>query len=682
MAIIDFLQAEWVKSPNLGEDFLIARDGSRVTKSSYQPDENVRNTTSMIINSFNWADLAMRKPRREYNDYSTLTRMMYDQMAFNIYQPNNGQAIESDITQGWKSNAIRPIIRNKVISIAAHTTARMLFPKWFAYDEQSEEQEKAAMIMRDLTEWASEQNDYDRNTLHAVINACVNPASIVHLEYVNAYRTIKTEKENGKWKTEEILDESQSGFRLTQVPVDELYVADFYTEDIQNQSYVIWRRVQSYQTMQAKYGKHENFKYVKPGMQVVYNDPNVGFYEVYDSNLRQSLCEEVIFYSKPLDLQIVLVNGVMLSDYDQPNPRMDKQYPFIKFYYEPFDEGRAFYGKSLAFKMQPDADIINTLYPMIIDGTYLNIFAPMVVAGEETIGTDVMIPGAITTLTNPESTVVPIRAAQDIRQGMETLFKVEESINQSSQSPILQGQSQVGSQTAYEISKQEQNAKTVLGPFIKMVGSYVKQYGNLIKSDILQYITLPEVDKIVDNGELIYQTIIVHDRQVDGGKKSRKIKFDLSIPEELSEEKELEMSYDVLEEQGGEDSGQEIAKVNPQLFRELKYMCVVSPDVINPMSDDLERAFGLEVFDRSIQYAQVAVNTGDAPVDLELVYKDFVLSNYPKSQKDVNKYIKKEEPLEVNGQQLQPAGQPPMPGQPQVGGSPLNAMKNNFLSTK
>jgi hypothetical protein len=67
---------------------------------------------------------------------------------------------------------------------------------------------------------------------------------------------------------------------------------------------------------------------------------------------------------------------------------MDKNYPFIAFKYENFDEGLAFYGKSLAFKMQPDADIINTLYPMIVDGTYLNIFSPLIVAGEEEIGAE------------------------------------------------------------------------------------------------------------------------------------------------------------------------------------------------------------------------------------------------------------------------------------------------------
>jgi hypothetical protein len=321
---------------------------------------------------------------------------------------------------------------------------------------------------------------------------------------------------------------------------------------------------------------------------------------------------------------------------------------------------------------------------MIIDGTYLSIMPPLIIAGEEEIGADVVVPGAATTLQNPETTVIPLRVAQDIRQGMETLFKVEDSINQSSQDPAMAGQNTPGNTTAYEISKIEQNAQTILGLFTKMIGSYVKQTGKLLISDILQYLTVPEVDKIIDNGELIYKTFIVHDRQADGGKKDRRIKFDLNLPEEVDEKEELDMSYDILEEQGGEGD-QELYKVNPAMFRNLKYMATVSPDVITPMSDDLERAFGLELFDRAIQAPNLGV-----PIDMELIFKDFLLSLYPKARNDVNKYFKKPEvntpdQLMQQAMQGQQAGQQ-MGQQPAMAGAgqpnPMTAMNNNFLTNK
>jgi hypothetical protein len=168
--------------------------------------------------------------------------------------------------------------------------------------------------------------------------------------------------------------------------------------------------------------------------------------------------------------------------------------------------------------------------------------------------------------------------------------------------------------------------------------------------DILQYLTIPEVDKIIDNGELVYKTFIVNDRQTQDGKKSRKINFDLNMPKEMDDDEYLEASYDVLEEQGGNESKVELFRANPTLFRNLKYKCAVVADTLNPMSDDLERAFGLESFDKSIQAAQVGVS-----VDLEATYKDFILNNYPKSKDDPDKYIKKQE-----------LGVPQIPGMPQI----------------
>jgi hypothetical protein len=642
------LRAELLK---LAPDAMSAVKGAAPLPSEYAPTQAEKDRLSIILDSFRWGDIIMRKPRREFNDLSTLTRMMVDQMAFNNYQPNNAQAPEGDLINSWKSHALKPVARNKVISVAAHITAKLLFPKVFAYNEQSELQHDTATVMRELIEFASNQNDYGKHTLSAVINACVNPASFIHVEYANAYRTVKKEKgSDGKWKEEQIIDEDNSGFRLTQVPCDELYVANFYEPDIQRQNYLIWRRVQGYDIMAAKYGKSKNFKYVKAGYQLLYNDANSTFYEVYDSNLRSSLCEEIIFYSKPLDLQIAVVNGVMMDDPDQPNPRLDKAYPFIAFGYEPFDEGRSIYHKSLIFKMQPDADIVNILYQLIIDGTYLSVMPPMLIAGEQSIDSDVIIPGLVTTTFDSNASIVPIRAAQDIAVGQSLLNEVEKSLSETS----IQELDFSHKQTAFAMNSQLNQQQILLGPFTEAIKSYVRQYGKLIKSDILQYLTIADVNRILDDGELVYKTII------NSGKgKTKKIKFDASLPDkELSDDEQLDSSFNVLEEQGGHKSNVELYKVNPKLFNDSKFEIMVNPDVLNPMSDDLERAMGLEIFDKAIEGAQAGV-----AVDLNEIFKDFVLENYPKSNLDPDKYIKDQQ-QQIAGLP-QPQQQPQQPGQPQ-----------------
>ena len=177
--------------------------------------------------------------------------------------------------------------------------------------------------------------DYSSTGLYATINALVEPASIVYTDYSETYRKVKSEKgDDGKWHWTEVLDETLSGFQDAIVPVDELYIENFYEHDIQKQGWLIWRRVHNYSLMEAKYGHLPNFQYVKPGVQIIYDDANRLFYEVYDSSMRGEMCEEIIYWNRTNDLKIIMVNGVMLTAYDNPNPRQDKLYPFTKFGYE------------------------------------------------------------------------------------------------------------------------------------------------------------------------------------------------------------------------------------------------------------------------------------------------------------------------------------------------------------
>jgi len=282
-----------------------------------------------------------------------------------------------------------------------------------------------------------------------------------------------------------------SGFQATIVPVNELYIENFYEHDIQKQGWLIWRRVKNYSLLKSQYEKkYKNFKYVTPGVQVIYNDANQTFYPVYDSNMRGEMCEEIIYWNRNMDLKIIMVNGVMLTEYDNANPRIDKLYPFDKFGFELFDEGKCFYYKSLAFKLQQDANIVNTLYPMIIDGTYLNVMPPMILNGGETIEADVIVPGAVTTLKSKDAQLQPVQLANNLQAGMNTLMEIEKSVEESSEEPSISTNRQT---SAYEVSVRKQQQEIMMGIFIDMIGSHVVQFGKLLKGDILQYLTIADV---------------------------------------------------------------------------------------------------------------------------------------------------------------------------------------------
>lgn len=606
---------------------------------SYQPEGLARERGSLIRACFQLGDVTMQKPRPEFNDLSVIGRDQYDKLQFNAYQSNNGQAVTGDPMNAWRSNAMRPIVRDKCISIAAHATARLIFPKVFAYDEDNEIQEDAAQVMETLMEWSTRQK-WGETSLKVVIEALTSPASILHSEYAEVY------KSNDK------LDETLSGFIDTIVPVDQLYISNFYEPDIQKQDWLIWRRVQSYQLLFQKYGKkYDNFKYVKPGVQYIYNDANQSFYAVYDTNMRQDECEEIIFYHRVLGLQAVMVNGVYLpkaGTEEEQNPREDGLFPFSKFGYQLINN-RCFYYKSLAFYLMQDANIINTVYPMFVDGEYLKRFPPLINRGGEAIRSNVWIPGASVTLSNPQATVEPlvVSTPDSSNSIMKLMEVVEKNITDSSALPV--DQSGNADQTAYAISVQQQQANTILGPFITMISSYVLQYGRLRISDIIQNLTVPEVLEINGNPELVYKSFLLHDKTGN----HKKVEFDYKMPDKMNDKERLKRSYGVLKKQGGPKGKQTLWQANPALFRKMKYEEAISPDVLNPLSEDMERQFGLAQWDRMV--SQVPTGMYDSEETGKLL-----LQLYPKTRKDPDKYLPKQQPQQM---MPQPQGQPMNPMQ-------------------
>jgi hypothetical protein len=614
------------------------QNGKILSKPSvYMPDQKVKDRIALIRNSFAIGYQNQTTPRREFNDLSLISRISNDRMSWNTYQPNDGGGLEGDVQNSWRSNAIKPVVRNKAISVAAHITSKLIFPGVFAQNASDDEDKDAAMVMSSLIEWVAHETKYPKTFLYAVIGALVDPASIMHEEYAEVYRTVRDIDENGKMTEKQVIDEEFSGVIQTPIECDELLIENFYQENIQKQGFLILRKVISYQTALSKYGHYPDFKYVQPGVQTIFNDANQTFYDEYDTNLQGQLVEEVTYWNRSLDLKLTLVDGILLCDPDEPNPRVDKKYPFAKTFYEPFDQGRCFYGKSLVFKMGPDARIINELYPMIVDGTYLSLFPPMVATGAEDIGADVVIPGSVTTFQSADANLKPINSSSNLSAGVTAMMDVTKSLSDSSIDPILQGGQQPGVRTAFEVRRMEDNALIDFKIFIQMIGFMVQDIGALMVGDILQFMTIGQVEEIAgEEDKLKYASYLLPESKTEEGIKSKKIQFTGDMPEEMDDDEKLDASFDVLEEEGGMDSKREIYKVNPDIFRKNKYKILISPDTKSPYSEEVENAFKLEAYDRMI---------ANPLLDQEIVTKDFLLSVYDVSKKDPQKYIKQQQPM-------------------------------------
>lgn len=566
--------------------------------SAYQPKDDEAKVLHAIIDDFRKAWTTMNYPRVEFNDLSIFQRYITDMSSWNTYQQNDGRPALEDKLGGWRSNAIRPVVRNKTITMAAHAVARNISPKIFAYDAQNNIHDDSANAIDSLLTWFKDQADFSYQSVVRLIAALYSPHSIGYTEYSYATTWRKDKKENGSWTYKEVEDDENSGPKHLPIPCDQFFFPNFYEPNLQKQDFVILRRIRSYDECNDQYAGLKNWEFVKPGIHMVMDSANKGFYQVFDPHIQIDQVEEVIYWRKKgramRDVKITMVNGVIVGDCDEKNPRLDGKYPFDKLFYLPINE-RCFSGKSLVFSMQGDARILNTLYQMRIDMGMLDLAPPVVTIGSDKAGANIFVPGMNIAFADENVSMNPLRVATpQAFSSMDNLIeKVETSLSETSQDPTQQGQQQTKTSTAYEISRIEQNASTVLGLFLTMVVKHAIDFGELARGDVLQYCTLADLGKITGN-DLVYKTFFSNK---DG--KTSKVIFDGNMPDTMTPEEKLNLSYALLDQE--KKMGVTLYLSNPKLIRDLKYIQVIDADVVRPRSKDFERVAFNELYDRAIQ---------------------------------------------------------------------------------
>lgn len=648
-----------------------ADDKINVIPSTYTPSELEKQVTSKILADFALGYQTMYRPRQEFNDLSVLQRDQVDSMAFNTYQPNNGEPASGDLANAWRSNAIRPIERNKAISMAAHAAGRLGFLRLQATDADAKPEDAAAMVINSCMDWVNATYFPKEWWLHAVLQSEVSPACIVHHEYRQVFREVKTTRNaDGSWNKKKMLDEANSGFIATIVPTDQIYIENIFEKDIQRQRFVIWRRVQSHDQLEAKYKGRKNWEFVRKGMQLLFNDANQGFYFAYDPNLRGELGEEVLYWTKADGGSFVtMVNGVIIGEADGKNPREDGLFPFAKWFYS-WVRDNYFYGKSLVFAVSHDANIINTLYPVLVDGAILDTMKPMKYIGKDMIGSDVIIPGGTVTMRDPNAKLDPLMPPLATNNLLSAMAEVEKSLDQTANTTPAPA-NRTGNITAYEMSLRDQQVQQDLGPFYaELIGASV-QMTRLVMGDILQYMTVADVEQMQGGKSGIkYKSFLVDLKGGESKAKRRNVQFQ-SLPDELADPvKALKASYDVLKEQGGMNAETEIVKADPVRIRALKYSMIMTDDVLQPKSESVRFKQNQEMLDQIIKTEQVKPGLNN----MEAVVKKLLYSTNPVTARDPESFIS---PPNPQGEQAMP-GVPGMPPLPNPSAAPQPAPQPQF----
>lgn len=605
-------------------------NGNKLSESSYNPPEEIKKLFARAQADYSTAWRLQHRSFDEFDGISLLDRARLDQQTFGAYVG----AIQEPVSKSWRWKGRKNTARNKVIGILAHLISGMLFPFCYAYNEENEEDEMTAKVMRILVEDHLKKADYEMKFLYMVTSALVNPAVHVEVEYVEAMQKIKEKLADGTYKVTEAVDMLLSGIGLNIIPIDQILPADFFTNDIQRQPFMVRVRRISYDEAREIYaGKYfddgvDRFDYVQAGMTriVLAGQEHQTLYDIEWTEADKNFVQEITVQYRPEDLEVTFVGGVFMGEYKDcynSNPFKHRRmsligdewktipvYPYAKTGFEPLDPaGRFYYYKSACFKEFWDDASINRAYQLAQDGMFLDVIKPIFLTGVSKIDQTVMVPGA--TIAMPiGADAKPYSLGPNLTAALEILRTNKDDISESTQDALQSGIAQKGI-TATASLKAEQNAQVILGVFSTMIADLIRQIGELTVDCILLHTTVGEFDATIPEAlNLKYRTIITKTKE--GGKETtNKIEFDASLMGmDLTKEKANDLEWDMYEKAGGANSKQVYWRVNPYKFARTQFGIYIDPSQIVSRSlgtDQLrkERAFNMLLDPRVSPYINV-----------------------------------------------------------------------------
>lgn len=566
--------------------------------SSYQPSADVSEATSIIKKDYAQGHEILTRSWVELNNRSVLDDRDRGQRTFNAFVD---ESIEDPAT-AWQWRGRRSKARNKAIQMHAYMTANYIIPSFMAQNENDEEDRDFSDAMQDVVEWMVYNSNYRDSFLKVSMGMLVNPVTYMSAEYSEVYQKIKEKTDDGIVE-KEVLDEVFSGFNAPIYSADQVLISNAYEQNIQRQRFIIKRRYIDYSEAESKYGEHENFGYVSPGVKAIYAEDGM-FYDVKDDD-HPNLVEEAIYINRRDDTEIPFLNGIYMGTANVNENRIKHRdnrgvpkYNVIPFGYQRINE-HFFYFKSLMNAQYWDDQLLDEQYRLGMNRAFLDTNMPVAVTGVDNPDiSNLVFPSAVAAFANPEAKVTPLLPQANLGNLFNAMQITENSMEEASLSSTAGGQLPDTGTKATAISVAQKNAETILKGVGANLAIAITQYGSLMADIAINHITSPQVDEILGGDlRLKYKTLTLQEKTVDGKQMAKILRFDESLlGVDMSEEEKNERALELLKETGYPKQTKAIYLINPLLFSRLKYLSRIEPAKMFPQSEEYRQAVLSQIY--------------------------------------------------------------------------------------
>jgi hypothetical protein len=349
----------------------------------YEPTEEEIKVRKKVYDDFSvMRDL--RNQRYKYFNDRTLKEFIDDsELRLSNYVPTR----EEQGKEEWQANFSHPVTSNKMNAILASVALDVPEVRIVARNEKNDQSLKRAYIIKNLVKHSYDKDDKEEQVYFEGWETAGKGTCIIY----DGYQKQKAKRKKitsydpytGKVEFTEESIETKNGCVEFIVPLENIFIWNFYIPNIQDQPKLCWVESMGREEAKAEFGKYPNFKFVKDQKKMLSKDIQARyFYEAWASRVKGSSPYEIVrYYNRFNDHHVILANGVVLYDGPMLLGRKQKVYPFAKTVYSLFSAD-FFYGNSLPNKMMGEQDVINALYNMSVDKTYKSMVPSLLIGNQ------------------------------------------------------------------------------------------------------------------------------------------------------------------------------------------------------------------------------------------------------------------------------------------------------------
>jgi hypothetical protein len=566
----------------------------------YQPSDKEHEVVRKVIGSFR-ETYDERNKNLQYFDGRNLIEYIEDSARRFYTNVNKRDGIDD-----WQATIHDPFTHNKVLAFLSKVVK--VLPKGTVLSRGTDDKRKGEILSK-LYDYSEDADDYEEFMIFALFEAIEKGTVICYEGYSKNKRSVRDitgYDEDGEMQIEENEIEENKLFSSI-VPIEEFYPESTSIRNVKDMNYCFWSETMPFTKFQSDYGEYSNAEYVEPFSGDVEGEEVPDHKRNLEATVHEGEVRVIKYYNKQTDEYIIIANTIWLNPLNNevvsPLPWNHKELPFFNIKFDFFGSD-FFYGKSLPDKLKNLQDVLDALTNMMLDQSFLTIFAPILTTGQTNVEEDYLKPGRRINVDtqgmklNESFMKLDLGAPSGWHQYI--LEYMRSIMEESSVDQVSQGVAGVGGRTtAKEIQKASEAVEALLGLFGKMINYGVKRKVRFRVKNIQQFWTdenTPIMQKIV-GGEVqdtkdAFNIIELDNSRLSDGRTGTTMINMISDKDDMPSKEKQKSKREILEKESGKNI--ELITLTPDYIRDTKFDVKIGIDQSRESSKEINKALALE----------------------------------------------------------------------------------------